>query len=127
MKQIHKKIAATKAARLGRLLKDIRSLKKGRKLRKAHHTLPAHWACCGGIRKQMRDNQAVWYIPLDLANATRRFTNLQKARLLDIAIRHDQEYFLGYRDERGRAVRLDGNSHVVKDRLCFEVFHYMAR
>ena len=106
MKKIHKKIAHIQATRFDKLLKNVESIKKGRKM--LIHKYGDH------------------YIPTQLKTAVLGYSNHKKATLLRLVVKAESGNFINQRQHMGRQWRLWGNTYTVKDIICRNVFPHLV-
>jgi hypothetical protein len=125
MKKIHKKIAHLQAARLDKLLKTIKSNKKGCKLPNGYGVRPAWYYNSRKERTEIMTNNGDHYRPELLKTAVTGYSNYKKAVLLRGVIKSEQDLFDKPRTRAGRQWRLWGGMYSVKDSICRKVFFHL--
>ena len=116
MKKVHKKAIFAQARYLDKLVKDIKSIRKGCRW------CGGDWYCFTRIqRKKIQDANESTYRPAALKAAIRNMSDIQKAealRKLDYKIKFTEDAGFFFRKKGRRTYRLYGNFHNVKVFLC---------
>lgn len=128
MKKIHKKIAHIQATRFDKLLKNVESIKKGRKMRIHKYGVDraAWYYFSRKDRTEIKKHNGDHYIPTQLKTAVVGYSNHKKASLLRLVVKAEGSVFINQRQRVGRQWRLWGNTYTVKDIICRNVFPHLV-
>lgn len=125
MKKIHRKIINQQASYFDKLVRDIKSYKKGKKMRGGG---PYSWVYVSGKnKKEIIANNSKHYTPLAVKGKVTNKNIYQKATLMRFIISFLKKEQLIYSSVYFRKKgfyqrRINGNIYLIKRKLCDKLF-----